>query len=131
MTVEGKNISGAPTLMPRIICSSLPSWLEWKTLISIFPLSAALALLAYSSVVIAKREPGKPTWPSLRVIVCARDAWTQRVARITTRTAIYLRIIVYAPFLSMCVQVVQTVVVEFELFERPLSAITGFLCAPR
>ena len=28
MTVDGRTISGAPTLIPRIICSSLPSWLE-------------------------------------------------------------------------------------------------------
>jgi len=59
--VEGRNISGAPTLMPLIICSSLPSWLEWNNLISTFPLSAALTRLAYSSVVMAKSEPGKPT----------------------------------------------------------------------
>src|SRR5262249_23944202 len=70
MTVEGRNISGAPTLMPRIICSSLPSWLEWKTLISTLPFSSAFALLANSSAVSANSDPGKPTWPR-RSVTCA------------------------------------------------------------
>src|SRR6266850_1854835 len=100
MIVEGRNISGAPTLMPLIICSSLPSWLEWNTLISTFPLSAALTRLAYSSVVIANREPGKPTWPRRSVMVCATDPRTQTVITLTTRTARNVRFMSFSPFPS-------------------------------
>src|SRR5713226_1023142 len=102
MTVDGRNISGAPTLMPLIICSSLPSWLEWKTLTSTFPFSAVLALFAYSSVVMAKSEPGNPTWPSLTVVGCWARAgeWNiNRLTKITARSKLILGFTVCSPFL--------------------------------
>src|SRR5262245_20807264 len=98
ITVDGRNISGAPILIPLIICSSLPSWLEWKTLISTLPVSAALALLAYSSVVMAKREPGKPTWPSLSVMVCAIDSRIHGPTKVRIRTPKNIRFICFSPF---------------------------------
>src|SRR5262245_26311755 len=98
ITVDGRNISGAPILTPLIICSSLPSWLEWKTLISTLPVSAALARLAYSSVVMAKREPGKPTWPSLSVIVCAVDSRIHGPTKVRIRTPKNIRFICFSPF---------------------------------
>src|SRR3989442_1425167 len=64
MIVDGRNISGAPTLMPLIICSSVPSWLEWKTRISTLPLRASLTFFAYSAATMSNSEPGNPTCPS-------------------------------------------------------------------
>src|SRR5688572_23774014 len=87
MTVEGICISGAPIRNPLIMASSEPSWLEWNNRTSTLPFSALFTSSANLLPVTSKSEPGKPTWPSLMVMVfCASAAADHRASVAMPRT---------------------------------------------
>jgi len=75
MIVEGRNISRAPTRTPRIMSSSVPSWLEWNTRISTRAPSSWFTRRAYSRAVRSKSESGNPTCPSRMTIRCCAPDW--------------------------------------------------------
>jgi len=59
------------------------------------PFNAVFAILANSSDVIAKSEPGEPTWPKRSVIVCAQVDWMLRIGKVRTKAATNLHFMVF------------------------------------